>query len=130
MRPEEPLPANAASTGELVSRLKGLVRRSAGHAQPVITVGALVLDTARMTATVRGERTPLTQLEFRFLNYLAHQSGRMVPAAELAEHLYGLAETTDTNAIEAIVKRLRRKVGSETIETRRGFGYALAGKRE
>jgi DNA-binding response OmpR family regulator len=49
-----------------------------------------------------------------------------VPAGELAEHLYGAAESTDANAIEAIVARLRRKFGNEIVATRRGFGYLLA----
>lgn len=119
--------AKPFAIGELIARLKGLARRSAGHAQAVLKIGELSLDTSRMTATIAGKPAALTQLEFRFLNYLAHNLDRVVSAAEVAEHLYGLGESDDTNAIEAIVKRLRRKIGSETIETRRGFGYALAG---
>ena len=69
----------------------------------------------------------LSQLEFRCLYYLANQDGRAVSAGELAEHLYGVADFGDTNAIEALVVRLRRKLAPEAIETRRGFGYVLAG---
>jgi DNA-binding response OmpR family regulator len=58
---------------------------------------------------------------------VAHQGGRAVSAGELAEHLYGAVETGDTNAIEALVVRLRRKIAPEVIETRRGFGYVLGG---
>jgi len=54
-------------------------------------------------------------------------AGRAVSAGELAEHLYGAADGADANAIEALVTRLRRKLGPGVIETRRGFGYALEG---
>jgi DNA-binding response OmpR family regulator len=112
---------------ELIARVRGLIRRAAGRASPAIRAGKLVLDTHRMSATYAGRPVRLSQLEFRFLHYVAHQGGRAVPAGELAEHLYGTAETGDTNAIEALVVRLRRKMAPEVIETRRGFGYLLAG---
>ena len=110
---------------ELITRARALVRRSAGHAAPVLVLGALRIDTRRMSATLEGKPLVLSQLEFRLLNYLAHQRSRTVPAGELAEHLYGATESGDTNAIEQLIVRLRRKVGSGRIETRRGFGYQL-----
>jgi DNA-binding response OmpR family regulator len=113
--------------GELVARLKGLVRRAAGRGSSLARFGPLVLDTARMAASVSGTPVRLSPLEYRLLNYLAHHSGRPVSAGEIADHLYGLAEQADVNAVEALVTRLRRKVGAEVIETRRGFGYLLAG---
>lgn len=111
---------------ELVTRAKALVRRTAGHAAPVLTAGNLRIDTRHSTVAVGGVPVALTQLEFRLINYLAHQPGRAVSAGELAEHLYGADEPGDTNAIEALVLRLRRKVGSDAIRNRRGFGYSLA----
>jgi len=119
--------AKPFAMGELIARVKNLVRRTAGQGSPILRIGQLSLDTIRMTVTIDGRPIMLSQLEFRFINYLAHQDGRLVPAGEVAEHLYGVADSTDTNAVEAIVKRLRRKIGSETIQTRRGLGYALAG---
>jgi len=112
--------------GELVARVRGLVRRAAGRLTSVISLGRLTLDTRRMSATLDSAPVRLSPLEFRLLDYLAHQPGRAVSAGELAEHLYGAAEAGDANAIEALLARLRRKVGHELIETRRGFGYALA----
>lgn len=112
---------------ELITRVRALVRRAAGRASPLIEIGQLLLDTHRMSATYAGRPIRLSQLEFRFLDYLAHQSGRAVSAGELAEHLYGAAEPGDSNAIEALVVRLRRKIGPQVIETRRGFGYVLTG---
>ncbi|RZA34709.1 MAG: response regulator transcription factor [Lysobacteraceae bacterium] len=111
--------------GELVARLRGMVRRGAGRTSSVVVVGALRLDTTRMSATFNGAPARLSPLEFRLLDFLAHQSGRAVPADELAEHLYGAAESGDANAIEAIVARLRKKFGPDLITTRRGFGYLL-----
>jgi DNA-binding response OmpR family regulator len=122
--------AKPFATGELISRVRALVRRAAGHTSAVLAIGALGIDTVRMTATIDGRQAQLSQLEFRLLNYLGHQKGRFVPAGEIAEHLYGSGDGTDTNAVEAIVTRLRRKMGSNVIETRRGFGYSLAGEAE
>jgi two-component system, OmpR family, response regulator len=113
--------------GELIARVRGLLRRAAGRTSATIETGKLILDTHRMSATYAGRPIRLSQLEFRCLHYLAHQSGRAVSAGELAEHLYGAADSGDANAIEALVMRLRRKLGPEIIETRRGFGYLLAG---
>jgi two-component system, OmpR family, response regulator len=115
--------------GELIVRARALVRRAAGRASSTVEVGKLVLDTHRMSAFYGGRPLRLSQLEFRFLDYLAHQSGRAVSAGELAEHLYGANEPGDSNAIEALVVRLRRKLGAEAIATRRGFGYLLTDDR-
>ena len=111
--------------GELIARVRGLVRRGAGRTSSIVVAGGLRLDTTRMSATFNGAPARLSPLEFRLLDFLAHQSGRAVSADELAEHLYGASESGDANAIEAIVARLRRKFGAGIIATRRGFGYLL-----
>ncbi|MCC7267309.1 MAG: response regulator transcription factor [Caulobacteraceae bacterium] len=113
--------------GELVARVRGLVRRAAGHASTLLAVGRLTLDTGRMTVAVDDRPVRLSPLEYRFLDLLAHRPGRFLAAGEIAEHLHGAADAADANAIEALVLRLRRKVGRELIESRRGFGYMLAG---
>jgi two-component system OmpR family response regulator len=113
--------------GELIARVRALLRRAAGRTSAVFAIGRLCLDTRRMSAAVDGKSLRLSPLEFRFLDYLAHQPGRAVSAGELAEHLYGVADPGDSNAIEALVVRLRRKLGPGIVETRRGFGYALEG---
>jgi len=110
---------------ELVARLRGLLRRVAGHISPTITIGKLALDTVRMAASVEGRAVSLSPLEYRFLDLLCHQPGRVAATHLIAEHLYGTCESDDTNAIEALVTRLRRKVGPDIITTRRGLGYAL-----
>lgn len=115
--------------GELVARVRSLLRRAAGHASPVLVRGGLSLDTRRMAASLDGVPIRLSPLEFRFFDYLIHQSDRAVSAGELAEHLYGDNGSGDTNAIEAIVLRLRRKFGADLIQNRRGYGYQI-GTRE
>ncbi len=112
--------------GELTARVRALVRRAGGHVAAVLTVGKLTLDTRRMSVAVSGALQKVSPLEYRMLDYLAHQKGRVVSAGELAEHLHGADGAADANAIEALVARLRRKIGADIIQTRRGFGYALS----
>jgi two-component system OmpR family response regulator len=112
---------------ELLARLRAIIRRSAGQATPVLAAGHLRLDTRQMRVTLRGVPLPLSPLEYRMLAYLMHHAGRVVPSTELAEHLYSLDHDRDTNAIEVVVARLRRKVREDLIKTRRGFGYSIGG---
>jgi len=110
---------------ELIVRLRALIRRAAGMAQPILQAGDLMVDTRRMTIAYAGQPVRVTPLEFRLVDYLVHNMNRTVSAGELAEHLHGMEDTGDTNAIEAIVSRLRRKLGPGVINTRRGFGYVI-----
>lgn len=110
---------------ELIVRLRALIRRAAGMAQPILQAGDLMVDTRRMTIAYAGQPVRVTPLEFRLVDYLVHNMNRTVSAGELAEHLHDMEDTGDTNAIEAIVSRLRRKLGPGVINTRRGFGYVI-----
>jgi DNA-binding response OmpR family regulator len=110
---------------ELVARVRGLIRRSAGHASSTIEAGPIRVDTRQMQVTVNGASVPLTPLEYRLVSYLVHNTGRVVPPGELLEHLYGDDESREANALEALVMRTRKKLGTNTIETRRGFGYVI-----
>ena len=110
---------------ELVARLRALFRRSTGQAAPVLTSGTLSLDTRLMRVAVRGVPKALSPLEYRLLSFLMHHAGRVVASTELSEHLYDSGNDRDPNAIEVIVARLRRKIGNDAIETRRGFGYLV-----
>ena len=111
--------------GELVARVRALIRRSAGHAEAILRIGSLTLDTRRMQASVNGAPLNLSPLEYRLLHALAHSDGRPLSSGALSEALHG-TEAADANAIEALVARLRRKTGPGVIETRRGYGYTLA----
>jgi DNA-binding response OmpR family regulator len=112
---------------ELLARLRALIRRSSGQPAPVLTVGPLALDTRQMRFTHNGTPVSLSPLEYRLLAFLVHHAGRVVAPTELADHLYDTGHDRDPNAIEVIVARLRRKLGPDVIETRRGYGYLVAG---
>jgi DNA-binding response OmpR family regulator len=112
---------------ELLARLRALIRRSSGQPSPVLTAGPLALDTRQMRFTFNGTPVSLSPLEYRLLAFLMHHAGRVVAPTELADHLYDTGHDRDPNAIEVIVARLRRKLGPDVIETRRGFGYLLVG---
>jgi two-component system OmpR family response regulator len=112
---------------ELLARARALIRRSAGISTPVIEAGPLSLDVKQMRLARNGVPIALTPLEYRLVAYLMHHKERIVPPTELLEHLYGDDDARDPNALEAVMARLRKKLGSGAIETRRGFGYTIAG---
>jgi DNA-binding response OmpR family regulator len=115
---------------ELVARYRALIRRSAGIGSAVIEAGPLTVDPRDMRVSVRGIPVTLSPLEYRLVAYLALQKGRVVPAHELIGHLYGDDDAREANALEALVMRLRRKLGADIIETRRGFGYVVPEPRD
>jgi DNA-binding response OmpR family regulator len=110
---------------ELLARVRALLRRAAGRASPVLTVGTVTLDTRQMRVLVDDVPLALSPLEYRALSYLMHHAGRVVAPVELMEHLYAHDHDRDPNAVEVLVGRLRRKLGVDLIETRRGFGYLI-----
>ena len=113
---------------ELVARARALIRRSLGHGAAVLSVGRLVVDTRSMAVSVDGVPVSVSPLEYRLVAFLAHHRDRVIPAPELLDHLYGDDDAREANALEAVIARLRRKLGAGIIETRRGFGYTLAGE--
>ncbi|WP_068117633.1 response regulator transcription factor [Tropicimonas marinistellae] len=110
---------------ELVSRSRALVRRSAGRGSAMQQAGDLVVDTNRMSVSLRGVPMSVTALEYRLLAYLMLHRDRIIAPGELLEHLYGDEDAREANALEAVVTRLRRKLGPGILGTRRGFGYYL-----
>ena len=115
---------------ELLARVRALIRRSVGLGASVIEAGALSIDTRQMRITRDGVPVAVSPLEYRLLAYLMHHRGRVVATGELLEHLYGDDDAREANALEAVVARLRRKLGPGIIGTRRGFGYYLEGAQE
>lgn len=113
---------------ELLARLRSIVRRSAGHASSVLQAGAVTLDERQMKVTLDGVPVALSPLEYRLIAYLLHHRGRVVSQLELSENVYGHDEMHDSNAVEVLIGRLRKKIGAELIETRRGFGYLIPEK--
>jgi len=110
---------------ELIARARALVRRAGGRGAARHQVGRLTVDLNHMTIAIEGVPTPVTPLEFRLIAYLTLHQDKIVPPGELLEHLYGEDDAREANALEAIIARLRRKLGPGVIATRRGFGYHL-----
>lgn len=110
---------------ELLARLRAITRRAAGQASSLIKAGPLELDTRSQTATIDGRSLALTAMEYRLLAYLLLHRGRTMSQGELLEHIHAGDTDRDINAIEAIVARLRKKLGIPLIETHRGRGYCI-----
>ncbi len=110
---------------ELLSRLRAIVRRSSGQASSVVSVGDVTLDERQMKVSVRGVPIGLSPLEYRLVAYLLMRRGRVVSQQELDENVYGPGEDHGSNALEVLIGRVRRKLGVDLIETRRGFGYIV-----
>jgi len=110
---------------ELLARIRAITRRAAGQASPVIKAGRLELDTRARTATVDGKALAVSVMEYRLLSYLLLHRGRTMSQGELLEHIHAGDTDRDTNAVEALVARLRKKLGFPLIETRRGHGYCI-----
>jgi two-component system OmpR family response regulator len=110
---------------ELIMRLRALVRRSAGHASPKISCGQLSFEAQTGVFERDGLPLKLTALEWRVLECLIMRKEVIVDRLELTEKVYEGDAGTDSNSLEVIVARLRRKIGRDMIETERGRGYKL-----
>jgi two-component system OmpR family response regulator len=112
---------------ELRARIEALIRRASGHSAAEISSAGLCLDPSSQRISLDGEPLDLTALEYRALAYLLMHHGKVVSKTELTEHIYGQNDDRDSNVIEVLVNRLRKKIGAELIRTRRGQGYQIGG---
>ncbi len=110
---------------ELVARLRAIIRRANGLAATPIRFSSYVLDTRLMQLSRDGMPIDLTPQEYKALVYLAHHRGQVVSQLELTEHIYNQDFERNSNSIEVLVGRLRRRLGPDLIKTRRGFGYYI-----
>lgn len=117
------------STEELLLRIQGLLRRSHGREpQRLLRAAGLTLDEASQQVSGPGlDNVQLSASEFRMLRCFMLHAGQLVSKARLAEHLYDNEAERDSNVIEVQINHLRRKLGRQAIETRRGQGYVLIG---
>jgi two-component system OmpR family response regulator len=114
---------------EVVTRIRALIRRAAGHASPEITCGPLRIDTAQARVWVDGQPVALTAQEFRILSYLAHHQQRVVGRAELVEHVYDRDDERDSNVLDVLIGRIRKKLKADLLHTLRGQGWRLEAPR-
>jgi two-component system response regulator PhoP len=115
---------------EVLARLQALLRRAGGWASPQLKCGAVTLDTRAQAVSVEGRGVDLTTFEYRILEHLMLRAGEVISKGELTERLYDQDFERDSNVIEVLVGRLRRKLDPEDrlkpIETLRGRGYRFA----
>ncbi len=119
---------------ELLARINALLRRSAGWTSPVIRCGPLVLDSSEQRITLDESPVDLTAYEFKLLEYLMLHTGKVISKLELTEHIYEQDFDRDSNVLEVLIGRLRRKLDPDNtlkpIETLRGRGYRLTLQRQ
>lgn len=111
---------------ELLLRLHALIRRSSGHASPLLRCGRLELDVNAGRVSRDGEPVALTAQEYRILSYLMHHAGSVVTRTRLGEHVYDNGYDPDSNVLDVLIGRIRRKLGDASlIRTLRGQGFML-----
>jgi two-component system OmpR family response regulator len=111
---------------EVVLRLRALLRRDKQRGgDTVLTAGPLEYDTVSQRFRLRGQAVDLTAQEQRILAYLMHRRGATVTRAEIGEHVYSRDLEPDSNSVDVLIGRIRRKIGADLIGTRRGLGFRL-----
>ncbi len=110
---------------ELLARLRALIRRSAGMADPVIRIGDVAIDTARRLVARDGVDVPLTAREYALVELLALHRGKLITRTVIYEQLFGDDDDTLSNVVEVHVSHIRKKLGKDFIQTRRGQGYQI-----
>jgi two-component system response regulator QseB len=111
---------------ELSARLRALLRRDTGRAEPLLKHGELTLDPATHEATHRGETINLSAREFALLTALLERPGAILSRAQLEQRLYGWGEEVESNAVEVHIHHLRKKLGADFIRNVRGLGYTVS----
>ena len=114
-----------ADLDELAARLRALIRRSKGEADPTLRIGVLVLDPAARTVLHAGEPVTLKPREFALLHELMLNAGRVLTRDQLEDRLYRWGDDIGSNTVEVHVHHLRRKLAPELIRTVRGVGYTM-----
>ncbi len=110
---------------ELGARVRALLRRRAGRAEPLLRHGALTLNPATHEALLDGKPLALSGREFALLSALLERPGAVLSRGQLEEKLYGWGEEIESNTIEVYIHSLRRKLGASFIRTVRGVGYGI-----
>ena len=110
---------------ELIARVRALIRRSASEPAPVIRIRDIELDTVQRTVRRNGEAVSLTAKEYAILNLMLLRRGELVTRAMIYDHVYGDHDDSLSNVVDVYIANIRRKLGGDLIETRRGEGYVI-----
>ena len=111
---------------ELIVRVRALIRRAAGHAAPRLQCGPLAFDVNAARFSLGERALSLSPQEFRILAYLMHHPGKLVTRGELGEHVYEGGFDPESNVLDVLIGRIRRKLGTDLVHTVRGQGFRLA----
>ena len=115
------------SLSEVLARVRALIRRSAGQPDPRIEIGAIVIDTARRKVSRSGSDIVLTGREYAIVELLSLHRGKLVTKTMIYDHIFDETDDTLSNLVEVHVSNVRKKLGKDFIETRRGMGYVVNG---
>ena len=110
---------------ELAARVRALLRRKSGRADPLLQVGKLAINPATHEVTLSGKSIALSAREFALIHALAERPGVVYSRAQLEEKLYGWGQEVESNTVEVYVHSLRRKLGANFIQNVRGVGYMV-----
>lgn len=111
--------------GELLARVRALIRRAAGQTSNLIEIGPVTIDTAARRVLRDGQALVLTAREYALVEFLALHRGAVVTRTTLYEHLFNEDDDTFSNLLDVHVSNVRKKLGADFITTRRGHGYCL-----
>lgn len=110
---------------ELSARLRALIRRSSGTAEPLLRLSGIELDPAARQVRFKGQPLELSTREFALLHQLMLNAGRVLSREQLSERVYAWGDEIESNAIDVHIHHLRRKLSAELIQTVRGVGYVM-----
>jgi two-component system OmpR family response regulator len=111
--------------GELLARIRALIRRSSGAPDPILKVGPVTINTVARSVAVEGGEVELTAREYALLEFLVRRRGAVVSRTELYDHLFAEEDESYSNLLDVHVCNVRKKLGKDFIETRRGHGYVV-----
>jgi two-component system OmpR family response regulator len=115
------------SLSEVLARVRALIRRSAGRGGSRIDLGRVVVDTARRSVTCDGEPVVLTAREYAIVELLTHHRGEVVTKTQIYDHIFDETDDSLSNLVEVHVSNIRKKLGKDFVQTRRGMGYVIDG---
>jgi two-component system OmpR family response regulator len=115
------------SLSEVLARVRALIRRSAGQSGPRIELGPVVVDPARRVVTLVGKPVALTAREYAIVELLALHRGEVVTKTRIYDHIFDETDDSLSNLVEVHVSNIRKKLGKDFVQTRRGMGYVVDG---
>lgn len=113
------------SVDELIARVRALIRRAANISSPIINLGDVEINTNSRTVTKSGENVELTPKEYALIELLALNKGKLVTRSMIYNHIYNEEDDTLSNVVDVYVANIRKKLGKDLVETRKGHGYII-----